>query len=84
MPFCTKRCCESKIRNSQKMPDAGCRMPDAGCRTPDAGCRMPDAGCRMPDAGCRMPAAPSAAYSSGQFSFISNTQIVKLFPTIQV
>ncbi|EAQ5061801.1 hypothetical protein GRG38_004432, partial [Salmonella enterica] len=62
-PFCTKRCCESKIRNSQKMPDAGCRMPDAGCR---------------------MPAAPSAAYSSGQFSFISNTQIVKLFPTIQV
>ncbi|HGB7908880.1 TPA: hypothetical protein ACIWA9_004131, partial [Salmonella enterica subsp. enterica serovar Enteritidis] len=31
MPFCTKRCCESKIRNSQKMPDAGCRMPDAGC-----------------------------------------------------
>ncbi|EAM6694864.1 hypothetical protein FYU01_12475 [Salmonella enterica subsp. enterica] len=63
MPFCTKRCCESKIRNSQKMPDAGCRMPDAGCR---------------------MPAAPSAAYSSGQFSFISNTQIVKLFPTIQV
>ncbi|EBW6250075.1 hypothetical protein DPY92_12475 [Salmonella enterica subsp. enterica serovar Enteritidis] len=51
MPFCTKRCCESKIRNSQKMPDAGCRMP---------------------------------AYSSGQFSFISNTQIVKLFPTIQV
>ncbi|EAO5277551.1 hypothetical protein FWO60_20740, partial [Salmonella enterica subsp. enterica serovar Enteritidis] len=61
--FCTKRCCESKIRNSQKMPDAGCRMPDAGCR---------------------MPAAPSAAYSSGQFSFISNTQIVKLFPTIQV
>ncbi|HGB8692480.1 TPA: hypothetical protein ACIWHH_003553, partial [Salmonella enterica subsp. enterica serovar Enteritidis] len=30
-PFCTKRCCESKIRNSQKMPDAGCRMPDAGC-----------------------------------------------------
>ncbi|EDX0756611.1 hypothetical protein GS315_001625, partial [Salmonella enterica subsp. enterica serovar Enteritidis] len=53
----------SKIRNSQKMPDAGCRMPDAGCR---------------------MPAAPSAAYSSGQFSFISNTQIVKLFPTIQV
>ncbi|EDT5239142.1 hypothetical protein AU610_001123 [Salmonella enterica subsp. enterica serovar Enteritidis] len=49
MPFCTKRCCESKIRNSQKMP-----------------------------------AAPSAAYSSGQFSFISNTQIVKLFPTIQV
>ncbi|ECF4189352.1 hypothetical protein E5J81_09490 [Salmonella enterica subsp. enterica serovar Enteritidis] len=70
MPFCTKRCCESKIRNSQKMPDAGCRMPDAGCRTPDAGCRM--------------PAAPSAAYSSGQFSFISNTQIVKLFPTIQV
>ncbi|EDY1608467.1 hypothetical protein GTM01_004595, partial [Salmonella enterica] len=56
MPFCTKRCCESKIRNSQKMPDAGCRMPDAGCR---------------------MPAAPSAAYSSGQFSFISNTQIVK-------
>ncbi|HGA9365335.1 TPA: hypothetical protein ACIUA5_002584, partial [Salmonella enterica subsp. enterica serovar Enteritidis] len=28
---CTKRCCESKIRNSQKMPDAGCRMPDAGC-----------------------------------------------------
>ncbi|EHW0763514.1 hypothetical protein ACFMCS_002769 [Salmonella enterica] len=77
MPFCTKRCCESKIRNSQKMPDAGCRMPDAGCR-------MPDAGCRMPDAGCRMPAAPSAAYSSGQFSFISNTQIVKLFPTIQV
>ncbi|EAS1014457.1 TPA_asm: hypothetical protein GBZ21_08750, partial [Salmonella enterica subsp. enterica serovar Enteritidis] len=59
----TKRCCESKIRNSQKMPDAGCRMPDAGCR---------------------MPAAPSAAYSSGQFSFISNTQIVKLFPTIQV
>ncbi|EAO1299749.1 hypothetical protein ACFKFL_003875, partial [Salmonella enterica] len=60
---CTKRCCESKIRNSQKMPDAGCRMPDAGCR---------------------MPAAPSAAYSSGQFSFISNTQIVKLFPTIQV
>ncbi|EDT8769884.1 hypothetical protein GQT81_002928, partial [Salmonella enterica] len=58
-----KRCCESKIRNSQKMPDAGCRMPDAGCR---------------------MPAAPSAAYSSGQFSFISNTQIVKLFPTIQV
>ncbi|HBI0639861.1 TPA: hypothetical protein KYK71_004168 [Salmonella enterica subsp. enterica serovar Dublin] len=77
MPFCTKRCCESKIRNSQKMPDAGCRMPDAGCRMPDAGCRMPDAGCRMPD-------APSAAYSSGQFSFISNTQIVKLFPTIQV
>ncbi len=70
MPFCTKRCCESKIRNSQKMPDAGCRMPDAGCRMPDAGCRMPD--------------APSAAYSSGQFSFISNTQIVKLFPTIQV
>ncbi|HGG3309537.1 TPA: hypothetical protein ACJFYE_002866, partial [Salmonella enterica subsp. enterica serovar Enteritidis] len=70
MPFCTKRCCESKIRNSQKMPDAGCRMPDAGRR--------------MPDAGCRMPAAPSAAYSSGQFSFISNTQIVKLFPTIQV
>ncbi|ECL7751319.1 hypothetical protein FTY22_19025 [Salmonella enterica] len=63
MPFCTKRCCESKIRNSQNMPDAGCRMPDAGCR---------------------MPAAPSAAYSSGQFSFISNTQIVKLFPTIQV
>ncbi|EAM6509699.1 hypothetical protein AXC15_00625 [Salmonella enterica] len=63
MPFCTKRCCESKIRNSQKMPDAGCRMPDAGCRMPDA---------------------PSAAYSSGQFSFISNTQIVKLFPTIQV
>ncbi|ECD7637997.1 TPA_asm: hypothetical protein GBX15_14080 [Salmonella enterica subsp. enterica serovar Enteritidis] len=63
MPFCTKRCCESKIRNSQKMPDAGCRMPAAGCR---------------------MPAAPSAAYSSGQFSFISNTQIVKLFPTIQV
>ncbi|ECE9607919.1 hypothetical protein EW885_12035 [Salmonella enterica subsp. enterica serovar Enteritidis] len=63
MPFCTKRCCESKIRNSQKMPDAGCRMPDAGCR---------------------MPAAPSAAYSSGQFSFISNTPIVKLFPTIQV
>ncbi|EBG3807876.1 hypothetical protein FIX23_21560, partial [Salmonella enterica] len=62
-PFCTKRCCESKIRNSQNMPDAGCRMPDAGCR---------------------MPAAPSAAYSSGQFSFISNTQIVKLFPTIQV
>ncbi|EEG7143825.1 hypothetical protein G3P58_001568, partial [Salmonella enterica subsp. enterica serovar Dublin] len=62
-PFCTKRCCESKIRNSQKMPDAGCRMPDAGCRMPDA---------------------PSAAYSSGQFSFISNTQIVKLFPTIQV
>ncbi|EBF1182514.1 hypothetical protein DD995_16850, partial [Salmonella enterica] len=61
--FCTKRCCESKIRNSQKMPDAGCRMPDAGCRMPDA---------------------PSAAYSSGQFSFISNTQIVKLFPTIQV
>ncbi|EGW5205118.1 hypothetical protein DB478_20315, partial [Salmonella enterica] len=60
---CTKRCCESKIRNSQKMPDAGCRMPDAGCRMPDA---------------------PSAAYSSGQFSFISNTQIVKLFPTIQV
>ncbi|EDV2518789.1 hypothetical protein CRB34_002071 [Salmonella enterica subsp. enterica serovar Enteritidis] len=56
MPFCTKRCCESKIRNSQKMPDAGCRMPDA----------------------------PSAAYSSGQFSFISNTPIVKLFPTIQV
>ncbi|EEA9749743.1 hypothetical protein XG44_18740 [Salmonella enterica subsp. enterica serovar Enteritidis] len=56
MPFCTKRCCESKIRNSQKMPAAGCRMP----------------------------AAPSAAYSSGQFSFISNTQIVKLFPTIQV
>ncbi|EGV9149339.1 hypothetical protein EAJ55_11675 [Salmonella enterica] len=45
MPFCTKRCCESKIRNSQKMPDAGCRMPDAGCRMPDAGCRMPDAGC---------------------------------------
>ncbi|ENY7201803.1 TPA: hypothetical protein ACF1DB_002539 [Salmonella enterica] len=44
MPFCTKRCCESKIRNSQKMPDAGCRMPDAGCRMPDAGCRMPDAG----------------------------------------
>ncbi|EOX8187790.1 hypothetical protein ACPWL1_003060 [Salmonella enterica] len=77
MPFCTKRCCESKIRNSQKMPDAGCRMPDAGCR-------MPDAGCRMPDAGCRIAAAPSAAYSSGQFSFISNTQIVKLFPTIQV
>ncbi|HGG6564122.1 TPA: hypothetical protein ACJG70_002766, partial [Salmonella enterica subsp. enterica serovar Enteritidis] len=38
MPFCTKRCCESKIRNSQKMPDAGCRMPDAGCRMPDAGC----------------------------------------------
>ncbi|MJZ09992.1 hypothetical protein DUS14_21355 [Salmonella enterica subsp. enterica] len=70
MPFCTKRCCESKIRNSQKMPDAGCRMPDAGCR--------------MPDAGCRIAAAPSAAYSSGQFSFISNTQIVKLFPTIQV
>ncbi|HGJ5574201.1 TPA: hypothetical protein ACJXID_001013, partial [Salmonella enterica subsp. enterica serovar Bareilly] len=63
MPFCTKRCCESKIRNSQKMPDAGCRMPDAGCR---------------------IAAAPSAAYSSGQFSFISNTQIVKLFPTIQV
>ncbi|EAV2457056.1 hypothetical protein EYT09_13565, partial [Salmonella enterica] len=62
--------CESKIRNSQKMPDAGCRMPDAGCR--------------MPDAGCRIAAAPSAAYSSGQFSFISNTQIVKLFPTIQV
>ncbi|EAB3171841.1 hypothetical protein EGY40_16520, partial [Salmonella enterica] len=31
MPFCTKRCCESKIRNSQKMPDAGCRMPDSGC-----------------------------------------------------
>lgn len=31
MPFCTKRCCESKIRNSQNMPDAGCRMPDAGC-----------------------------------------------------
>ncbi|EAX5235281.1 hypothetical protein GTR69_001644, partial [Salmonella enterica] len=62
-PFCTKRCCESKIRNSQKMPDAGCRMPDAGCR---------------------IAAAPSAAYSSGQFSFISNTQIVKLFPTIQV
>ncbi|EBB2107733.1 hypothetical protein GRJ87_002806, partial [Salmonella enterica] len=61
--FCTKRCCESKIRNSQKMPDAGCRMPDAGCR---------------------IAAAPSAAYSSGQFSFISNTQIVKLFPTIQV
>ncbi|EAV2540210.1 hypothetical protein GC400_15750, partial [Salmonella enterica] len=60
---CTKRCCESKIRNSQKMPDAGCRMPDAGCR---------------------IAAAPSAAYSSGQFSFISNTQIVKLFPTIQV
>ncbi|ECX3847627.1 hypothetical protein F6B75_23260, partial [Salmonella enterica] len=60
MPFCTKRCCESKIRNSQKMPDAGCRMPDAGCR---------------------IAAAPSAAYSSGQFSFISNTQIVKLFPT---
>ncbi|EBC7103952.1 hypothetical protein F6B90_20750, partial [Salmonella enterica] len=59
----TKRCCESKIRNSQKMPDAGCRMPDAGCR---------------------IAAAPSAAYSSGQFSFISNTQIVKLFPTIQV
>ncbi|ECP0957598.1 hypothetical protein FYP69_08925 [Salmonella enterica] len=57
MPFCTKRCCESKIRNSQKMPDAGCRMPDAGCRMPDAGCRMPDAGCRMPDAGCRMPDA---------------------------
>ncbi|EDY7981394.1 hypothetical protein GPN84_002548, partial [Salmonella enterica] len=55
--------CESKIRNSQKMPDAGCRMPDAGCR---------------------IAAAPSAAYSSGQFSFISNTQIVKLFPTIQV
>ncbi|EAQ2255110.1 hypothetical protein C3057_002210 [Salmonella enterica subsp. enterica serovar Blockley] len=70
MPFCTKRCCESKIRNSQKMPDAGCRMPDAGCR--------------MPDAGCRIAAAPSAAYSSGQFSFISNTPIVKLFPTIQV
>ncbi|EEF2782168.1 hypothetical protein GPR12_004002, partial [Salmonella enterica] len=67
----------SKIRNSQKMPDAGCRMPDAGCR-------MPDAGCRMPDAGCRIAAAPSAAYSSGQFSFISNTPIVKLFPTIQV
>ncbi|EAQ2428555.1 hypothetical protein PW27_002018 [Salmonella enterica subsp. enterica serovar Blockley] len=63
MPFCTKRCCESKIRNSQKMPDAGCRMPDAGCR---------------------IAAAPSAAYSSGQFSFISNTPIVKLFPTIQV
>lgn len=38
MPFCTKRCCESKIRNSQKMPDAGCRMPAAGCRMPDAGC----------------------------------------------
>ncbi len=38
MPFCTKRCCESKIRNSQKMPDAGCRMPDAGCRMPDSGC----------------------------------------------
>ncbi|EDU9163022.1 hypothetical protein YF54_001464 [Salmonella enterica subsp. enterica] len=56
MPFCTKRCCESKIRNSQKMPDAGCRIA----------------------------AAPSAVYSSGQFSFISNTQIVKLFPTIQV
>ncbi|EJR1557825.1 hypothetical protein NYJ59_001199, partial [Salmonella enterica subsp. enterica serovar Dublin] len=53
-------------------------------KMPDAGCRMPDAGCRMPDAGCRMPDAPSAAYSSGQFSFISNTQIVKLFPTIQV
>ncbi|EDP9841253.1 hypothetical protein AXN92_001244 [Salmonella enterica subsp. enterica serovar Blockley] len=51
---------------------------------PDAGCRMPDAGCRMPDAGCRIAAAPSAAYSSGQFSFISNTPIVKLFPTIQV
>ncbi|EAO5617284.1 hypothetical protein GG929_04430 [Salmonella enterica] len=33
---------------------------------------------------CRIAAAPSAVYSSGQFSFISNTQIVKLFPTIQV
>ncbi|EDQ4199965.1 hypothetical protein CRF12_003500 [Salmonella enterica subsp. enterica serovar Glostrup] len=31
---------------------------------------------------CRIAAAPSAVYSSGQFSFISNTQIVKLFPTI--
>ncbi|EBF2150677.1 hypothetical protein DIL44_11345 [Salmonella enterica] len=32
----------------------------------------------------RIAAAPSAAYSPGQFSFNSNTQIVKLFPTIQV
>ncbi len=24
MPFCAKRCRESKIRNSQKMPDSGC------------------------------------------------------------
>ncbi|EDQ9603622.1 hypothetical protein ABJ18_003667 [Salmonella enterica subsp. enterica serovar Hull] len=33
---------------------------------------------------CRMAASPYPAYSPGQFSFISNTQIVKLFPTIQV
>ncbi|EDR4335208.1 hypothetical protein CSQ14_000099 [Salmonella enterica subsp. diarizonae] len=32
----------------------------------------------------RIAAASSAAYSPGQFSFNSNTQIVKLFPTIQV